>query len=37
VIAYAVTGVTVLVAMTTRLHPLWMLGAAAVLGALGWV
>lgn len=35
VVAYVVTAVTVLFAMTTRLHPLWMLGAGAALGALG--
>ena len=33
--AYAVTGITVLLALTTRLHPLWMLAVAAGLGALG--
>lgn len=32
--AYLVTGTTLLLALTTRLHPLWMLAAAAVLGAL---
>ena len=31
---YAVTAVTFLLALTTRLHPLWMLAAAAALGAL---
>ena len=35
--AFAVTGTTLLLAMTTRLHPLWMLAAAAGLGALGVV
>ena len=35
--AYAITGATLLASLTTRLHPLWMLGAAAVLGALGLV
>lgn len=35
--AYAITAATLFFAMTTRLHPLWMLGAAAVLGALGVV
>ncbi|MEO8305969.1 MAG: chromate transporter [Betaproteobacteria bacterium] len=35
--AYATTGSTLLLALTTRLHPLWMLIAAAVLGALGVV
>jgi len=33
--AYAVTGLTVLLVLTTRWHPLWMLAAAAGLGALG--
>ena len=33
--AYAITGVTALLTMTTRWHPLWMLAAAAGLGALG--
>lgn len=32
--AYAVTAVTFALAMTTRLHPLWFLAIAAVLGAL---
>ena len=35
--AYAITGTTVLVAMTTRVHPLWVLAAAAGLGALDLV
>jgi len=35
--AYAVTGLTLLLALTTRWHPLWLLGAAAGLGALGLV
>jgi len=35
--AYAITGATMLLALTTRLHPLWMLVAAAALGALGLV
>jgi chromate transporter len=35
--AYAVTGMTLLLAMTTRLHPLWMLAAAGGLGALGLI
>jgi len=35
--AFAITGTTLLLAMTTRLHPLWMLAAAAGLGALGLV
>jgi len=35
--AYAVTGVTLLLVLTTRWHPLWWLAAAAGLGALGIV
>lgn len=34
---YAVTGVTVALVLATKLHPLWLLGAAGVLGALGLV
>ncbi len=33
--AFAVTGATLILAMATRLHPLWMLSAAAALGAFG--
>jgi chromate transporter len=35
--AYAITGATLLLALITRLHPLWLLGVAALSGALGWV
>ena len=35
--AYAVTGVSLLLALTTRLHPLWMLAAGGALGALGLI
>jgi chromate transporter len=35
--AYAITGVTVLLMLTTRWHPLWLLAAGAGLGALGVV
>lgn len=35
--AYAITATTLLLAMTTRMHPLWVLAAAAGLGALGLV
>ncbi|TMH67133.1 MAG: chromate transporter, partial [Betaproteobacteria bacterium] len=28
--AYAITGVTLLVSLSTRLHPLWMLSVAAI-------
>ena len=34
---YAVTAATVVMVLTTKLHPLWLLGAAAVLGCLGLV
>ena len=37
VASYAVTAAMLALAMTTRLHPLWGLGVAAVLGAFGWV
>ncbi len=33
--AYAITGATLALALVTRLHPLWMLGVAALLGAVG--
>ena len=35
--AYAVTATTVLLVLATRLHPLWILAAAAALGASGVV
>ena len=35
--AFAITGVTLVLATATRLHPLWMLAAAAALGAFGLV
>jgi len=35
--AYAITGATLVLALSTRLHPLWMLGVAAVLGVFGVV
>lgn len=35
--AYAITGATLVLSLATRLHPLWLLGVAAVFGALGWV
>jgi chromate transporter len=35
--AYALTAATLVLAMTGRVHPLWMLAVAAVLGALGLV
>jgi chromate transporter len=36
-VAYALTGVTLVVSLASRLHPLWLLGAAGVVGAFGWV
>ena len=33
--AFLVTGATLVLTMTTRAHPLWMLAAAAALGAVG--
>jgi chromate transporter len=36
-VAYAMTVATLVPALFTRLHPLWLLGVAALLGALGWV
>ena len=33
--AYAITGITVAIALTTRVHPLWLLAVAAGLGASG--
>jgi chromate transporter len=36
-VAYAITGVTLVLAVATPLHPLWLLGVAALLGAVGWV
>ena len=35
--AFAVTGATAALALTTRVHPLWFLAAAGVLGAFGVV
>jgi chromate transporter len=34
---YLLTGVTTLVVWRTKLHMLWLIGAGALLGALGWV
>ena len=34
---YALTTVTMLLVWRTRLHMLWLIGAGALLGALGWV
>ncbi|MES2205920.1 MAG: chromate transporter [Pseudomonadota bacterium] len=36
-IAYGVTGITVLLMLTTRIHPLWLLAVAGVLGYVGLI
>jgi chromate transporter len=36
-VAYAVTAVTAVLVLRTQLHPLLLLGAAAVLGVAGWM
>jgi len=36
-IAFAITAVTAAVALTTRIHPLWLFVAAGLLGLAGWV
>lgn len=33
----ALTGVTIVVVLTTRLHPLWLIASGAALGAAGWI
>jgi chromate transporter len=35
--AFAITAVTTAVVLATRIHPLWLLGAAGLLGLAGWV
>ncbi len=35
--SFAVTAVTAAVVLATRIHPLWLLGAAGLLGLAGWV
>jgi chromate transporter len=35
--AFAITAVTAAVVLATRIHPLWLLGAAGLLGLAGWV
>lgn len=35
--ARAITGVTVVAVLTTKIHPLWLLGAAGVIGFIGFV
>ena len=36
-VAFGVTAATIAMCMLTRVHPLWSLGVAALLGAAGWV
>jgi len=36
-LAYALTGATLVLALTTRVHPLWALAVGAALGAAGLV
>ena len=37
VAAAAITAASALLLVTTRIHPLWLIGAAALAGAAGWV
>ncbi|MFM7000289.1 MAG: chromate transporter, partial [Limnohabitans sp.] len=34
---YVLTAITTLVVWRTKVHMLWLIGAGALLGALGWV
>lgn len=36
-VAYLITGVTVLLFLWKRIHPLWFIGAGALIGAMGWI
>lgn len=36
-IAYCITGLTAVAAVKTRIHPLWLLAAAGLLGVCGWI
>jgi chromate transporter len=35
--AFATTAVTAVFVLTTRIHPLWLFGAAGLIGLAGWV
>ena len=35
--AYALTGATIVASLATRVHPLWLLGIAGIVGAFGWI
>jgi chromate transporter len=37
VMAFAVTAATAAIVLSTRIHPLWLLGAGGLLGLAGWV
>jgi chromate transporter len=37
VLAFAITAATAGIVLTTRIHPLWLLGAGGLLGLTGWV
>jgi hypothetical protein len=34
---FVITAATAAVVLTTRIHPLWLFGAAGLLGLAGWV
>ena len=36
-IAYCITGLTAVVAVKSKIHPLWLLAAAALFGICGWI
>ena len=35
--AFVITAATAAFVLTTRIHPLWLLGAAGLIGLAGWV
>jgi len=37
IVAFAITGATAAIVLTTRIHPLWVFVAAGLLGLAGWV
>jgi chromate transporter len=37
VVAFGITAATAGIVLTTRIHPLWLLGAGGLLGVAGWV
>jgi len=36
-VAYCVTGLTALLAIKSKIHPLWLLAAAGIFGIFGWI